>query len=213
MSSAEPKTVDEVCALVRDGRTDIDLRRLDTVGPVEEGVLTVGGGALCGAVEERAHPWLFASDRPDSTVAEWIGRGGRGGVLSEFLGPARAQVLGLRAVLADGSCVRFGGKVVKNVAGYDLTKAFVGARGTLGLVVEAHLRVRPAPKGWRAAAHGAAIRFLRAGEETPEGYAACDPLEARARLRASFQEIEPPQLLGPLWERLWSALDPEGLFR
>ena len=213
MSSAEPRTVDEVCALVRDGRTDIDLRRLDAVGPVEEGTLTVGGGALCGAVEERSLPWLFASDRPDSKVAEWIGRGGRGGVLSEFFGPARAQVLGLRAVLADGSCVRFGGKVVKNVAGYDLTKAFVGARGTLGLVVEAHLRVRPPPKGWRAARNGASIRFLRAGEEIPEGHEECDPLEARARLRASFGEMEPPALSGPLWERLWAALDPEGLFR
>ena len=213
MSLAEPQTVDEVCALVRAGRTDIDLRRLDAVGPVEEGTLTVGGGALCGVVEERAHPWLFASDRPEATVAEWIGRGGRGGVLSEFLGPARAQVLGLCAVLADGSCVRFGGKVVKNVAGYDLTKAFVGARGTLGLVVEAHLRVRPPPKDWRAARNGEAIRFLRAGEETPGGYAECDPTEARALLRGSFEEVEPPPLSGPLWERLWSALDPEGLLR
>lgn len=187
MSSAEPGTVDEVCALVREGCADIDLRRLDAVGPVEEGILTVGGGALCGAVEERARPWLFASDRPDWTVARWIGRGGRGGALSELLGPARAQVLGVRAVLADGRCVRFGGRVVKNVAGYDLAKAFVGARGTLGLVVEAHLRVRPPPHGWRP--------------------------EERGALRGAFEEAEPPPLRGPLWERLWSAFDPEGFWR
>ncbi|MGH7162839.1 MAG: FAD-binding oxidoreductase, partial [Planctomycetota bacterium] len=73
----------------------------------------------CADVETLASPWLFASDRPEETVEAWIARGG-GDLLWGLFGPTRAQVLGLSAVLRDGSRVRFGGRVVKNVAGYDL---------------------------------------------------------------------------------------------
>ncbi|MDI3257026.1 MAG: FAD-binding oxidoreductase [Kyrpidia sp.] len=59
-------------------------------------------------------------------------------------GPIRDWVIGLRAVTADG-LIRMGGKVVKNVAGYDVTKLFVGARGTLGLITEAAVKLRPLP--------------------------------------------------------------------
>ena len=49
-------------------------------------------------------------------------------------------MLGLTAVLADGRVVNVGGRVVKNVAGYDMTKLFVGSWGTLGVIASAHLR-------------------------------------------------------------------------
>ncbi|WP_084481342.1 FAD-binding oxidoreductase [Ruania albidiflava] len=55
----------------------------------------------------------------------------------------RDLVLGVRAVLPDGRCVQFGGKVVKNVAGYDLSKLFIGAFGTLGIVTEVAFRLHP----------------------------------------------------------------------
>ena len=54
-------------------------------------------------------------------------------------------MLGLEVVLADGSVIRTGGRNVKDVAGYALTHLFVGSQGTLGLVTEATLRLRPAP--------------------------------------------------------------------
>jgi len=177
------------------------------VSSAERGVLTVDAATTCAEVEARAAPWLFASDRPDLTVGEWIDRGG-GDLLWGLLGPTRAQVLGLVAELPDGTRVRCGGRVVKNVAGYDLARVFVGARGALGRVVEAHLRVRPAPRGWRAAvrrdapreharegpgcavwAAGDCWRFLRRGEPTPPGYAERDPLEARATLRAAWRGV------------------------
>ncbi len=176
------------------------------MGGVEDGVITVPGDTLCAEVEAAARPWLFASDRPDLTVREWIDRGG-GDLLWDFLGPTRAQVLGIAAELRDGSRVRFGGRVVKNVAGYDLARAFVGARGELGRIVEAHLRVRPPPRGWRAAVRrstdrdealegpGSAVwagdtwRFLRNGESTPGGYEEMPPLEARDRLRREWARV------------------------
>ncbi len=58
-------------------------------------------------------------------------------------GTARDLVIGLAVVMADGSLVRGGGKVVKNVAGYDLPKLYIGSFGTLGVLVEATLKLRP----------------------------------------------------------------------
>ena len=60
-------------------------------------------------------------------------------------GTARNQVLGLRVVRADGTVVKSGGKVVKNVAGYDLNKLYIGAFGTLGIITEVTLKLSPIP--------------------------------------------------------------------
>jgi len=60
-------------------------------------------------------------------------------------GTARDLLIGLTMVLADGSIVRGGGKVVKNVAGYDLPKLAIGSLGTLGVIVEATVKLRPRP--------------------------------------------------------------------
>ena len=60
-------------------------------------------------------------------------------------GAARNQVLGLRVVHANGTVVKSGGKVVKNVAGYDLNKLYIGAFGTLGIITEVTLKLSPIP--------------------------------------------------------------------
>lgn len=60
-------------------------------------------------------------------------------------GTPRDQVLGIQLVTGDGRIVNLGGKVVKNVAGYDLTRLVVGSRGALGIVTAVHLRLFPLP--------------------------------------------------------------------
>ena len=60
-------------------------------------------------------------------------------------GTTRNQVLGLRVVHANGTVVKSGGKVVKNVAGYDLNKLYIGAFGTLGIITEVALKLSPIP--------------------------------------------------------------------
>jgi glycolate oxidase FAD binding subunit len=60
-------------------------------------------------------------------------------------GTARDLLIGITVVLADGTVARSGGKVVKNVAGYDLGKLFTGSLGTLGLIAEVTFRLHPRP--------------------------------------------------------------------
>ncbi|HEX8441981.1 FAD-binding oxidoreductase, partial [Archangium sp.] len=87
---------------------------------------------------------------PDPASWEFSTIGGNvatnaGGLCCVKYGVTGDAVLGLEAVLADGSVVRTGGRMVKNVAGYDLTRLFVGSEGTLGIVTEVTLKLRPRP--------------------------------------------------------------------
>jgi glycolate oxidase FAD binding subunit len=67
------------------------------------------------------------------------------GPLRHRYGAARDLVVGMTVVLADGTIARAGGKVIKNVAGYDLAKLFTGSFGTLGLIAEVVVRLHPLP--------------------------------------------------------------------
>jgi glycolate oxidase subunit GlcD len=81
------------------------------------------------------------------------GRATLGGVAATGIGGAqgygysapRSYVIGMRVALADGRLIKAGGRVVKNVAGYDLCKLFVGSYGTLGLILELTFKLRPLP--------------------------------------------------------------------
>ena len=64
-------------------------------------------------------------------------------------GTIRDYLIGSKVVVADGRVIKSGGKVVKNVAGYDLAKLFVGSHGSLGVIVEATFKLRPLPEAER----------------------------------------------------------------
>jgi glycolate dehydrogenase FAD-binding subunit len=67
------------------------------------------------------------------------------GPLRHRYGAARDLVVGITVALSDGTLARAGGKVIKNVAGYDLAKLFAGSFGTLGAIVEVVVRLHPSP--------------------------------------------------------------------
>ena len=87
---------------------------------------------------------------PDPSSFEICSIGGNlatnaGGLCCVKYGVTTDYVLGLEVVLADGRVLRLGGRTVKDVAGYDLKRLFVGSEGTLGVITEATLRLRPLP--------------------------------------------------------------------
>ena len=70
---------------------------------------------------------------------------GHSGPRRPYAGAARDFVLGVRMLNGRGQSLRFGGQVIKNVAGYDLSRLMAGAQGTLGVLLEVSLRVLPVP--------------------------------------------------------------------
>ena len=110
-------------------------------------VITVEAGATIDGVQSRvAGDGLFL---PVDPALPW--RATIGGVLAcNVHGPKRLSygslrdlLLGMKVVLTDGEIVRFGGRTIKNVSGYDLSKLFIGSLGTLGVIVEATFRLMP----------------------------------------------------------------------
>src|SRR4051794_15410832 len=88
---------------------------------------------------------------PDPSSYDWCTIGGNlstnsGGLCCVKYGVTTDYVMALEVVLADGRVLRTGRRTVKGVAGYDLPRLFVGSEGTLGVITEATLALRPAPK-------------------------------------------------------------------
>jgi len=91
---------------------------------------------------------LFYPPDPSSMVISTLGGNimeGAGGLRGLKYGTTKDYVIGLEAVLPSGEMIRTGGKLYKDVAGYDLTKLLVGSEGTLALITEATLKLLPAP--------------------------------------------------------------------
>src|SRR5579859_6304501 len=87
----------------------------------------------------------LALDVPDGATVGGVVASGLAGPRRLRYGTPRDLLIGITIVRADGTVARSGGKVVKNVAGYDLGKLFAGSAGTLGLITEATFRLHPLP--------------------------------------------------------------------
>ncbi len=105
------------------------------------------------------------------------------GVLRTSFGTARDMVIGVRVVQADGTIVRSGGQVVKNVAGYDLNKMYIGSLGTLGILAEVNLKLQPLP---------AAGRMVIARMPGISAAAACALRVLDSEIMPSFLELANP---------------------
>ncbi len=125
--------------------------------------ITVEAGATLAAVNEALRSsgqWLpFDPPRPAETTIGGLIAAQASGPSRQAFGTVRDRLLGLAAVLADGTPVKSGGRVVKNVAGYDLHKLLVGSLGTLAVIVEATFKLQPLPE---------ATRIVCFGSDTPE---------------------------------------------
>ena len=138
---APPARLDALLRLDRLARV-VDHQAGDMTVTVEAGCPLAALADVLGATGQ----WLPLD--PPRAGATTVG----GLVAADLSGPLRASqgrvrdcLLGIRTVGAGGALVAGGGRVVKNVAGYDLPKLHVGALGTLGVIVEATFKVRPRP--------------------------------------------------------------------
>ncbi|MEW9503275.1 FAD-binding oxidoreductase [Jeotgalibacillus marinus] len=133
---------------------DLILSLADYKGIVEHTVgdmtITVKAGTTISDLQNylRVHDQMVAIDPswPDQATIGGVIAANESGTKRMGYGSARDLVIGLRVAYPDGEIIRTGGKVVKNVAGYDMNKLFIGSMGTLGVICEVTLKLRPIPK-------------------------------------------------------------------
>ena len=127
----------------------IDMGRMNRVLEHASGdlVVRVQAGARLDQLAEvlAAAGQRLALDPPRAGTAGGVLASAAAGPLRLRYGTGRDLLIGVTVIRADGTVARSGGKVVKNVAGYDLGKLFAGSLGTLGLIAEATFRLHPAP--------------------------------------------------------------------
>ncbi|GAC1592296.1 MAG: FAD-binding oxidoreductase [Acidimicrobiales bacterium] len=166
-------------------------------------VLGVGAGVTLGQIDRvlAAEGQRLAIDLGPAAESRTIG----GVVATNGRGPRRVDVgslrdivIGVTVVRADGVVAKAGGKVVKNVAGYDLAKLMVGSHGTLAVISDLYLRVHPVPPARALLVIGGPIAALcaavRAIARSPIVGSAmemrCAPDEVGARLYVLFEGTE-----------------------
>ncbi len=181
-------------AVVRTGR----LARIVEYTPPDQ-VVTVEAGVTLGALQER----LARDGQRLSLDPPWPARSTLGGIIAaNAFGPLRARsgavrdlILGVSLLRSDGVLARGGGKVVKNVAGFDLPKLVCGSLGTLGMIAAATLRVHPLPestevrvvRGLPAEGVPALIAALRAAQLEPAALLAVRGAGARWEVALQFE--------------------------
>jgi len=173
----------------------VDMARMDAVLEHASGdlVARLQAGARMGDVADllATAGQEIALDVPASATAGGVVASGLAGPRRLRYGSPRDLLIGITIATANGTVAKSGGKVVKNVAGYDLGKLFAGSAGTLGLITEVTFRLHPLP---------AARAFVRA-EFVPGAVAAAGAAVAAAAnssLISSAVELSRPSAGGPL---------------
>ncbi|WP_095197966.1 FAD-binding oxidoreductase [Mesorhizobium carmichaelinearum] len=154
------------------------MNRIERLDPVERTAVVDAGVTL----EElqtaaRAHglePGIDLAARGSATIGGMVSTNA-GGMMAFRNGVMRHRILGLEAVMADGSVYCDLTRVVKNSAGYDLKHLFIGAEGTLGIVTRVVVKLEPSPKATATALFGlpsveAALETIRMAFESGVGH-------------------------------------------
>jgi glycolate oxidase len=152
------------------------------------------------------HGLWFAPD-PASKAISTIGGNiatNAGGLLCAKYGVTRESVLGMKIVLADGRLMTLGHRTVKGVTGYDLTSLMIGSEGTLGVIVEATLKLRPITTGTKAT--------IGAYLPTVEQAARASAVITASRLRPAAMELVAQSALTCIGEYLDLDLGSRGSY-
>ncbi|PTM93625.1 HutD family protein [Mycoplana dimorpha] len=124
------------------------LNRIERLSPVERVAVVEAGVTLqalqTAAAEHRLEPGIDLPSRGSATIGGMVSTNA-GGITAFRYGVMRHRVLGMEAVLPDGSIYSDLTRVVKNSAGYDLKHLFIGAEGTLGIVTRIAVKLEPMP--------------------------------------------------------------------
>lgn len=164
-------------------------------------VLTARSGTPLADIEsvlaERGQALAFEPPHfgPSATLGGTIACG-LSGPRRPYVGAARDFVLGMRIINGSGAALKFGGQVMKNVAGYDVSRLMVGALGTLGVLTEVSLRVAPRPRlertlAWEMSVGDAIAKMNEwAGQPLPLSAAAHADGVLRVRLSGSPSGVE-----------------------
>ena len=170
----------------------IDTRKLDQVVEHAAGdlVVTVQPGVRLSELQDKlaTEGQRLALDPPGGTIGGILATGVAGPLRFRF-GAPRDLLIGITVVLADGTVAKAGGKVVKNVAGYDLGKLFAGSYGTLGLITQATFRLHPLP---------AASAIVTVDRPDPVSAAAAVRAMADSPLAPSAVDIDWPETSAPI---------------
>ena len=173
----------------------LDLSAMDAVVDYEpdDFTITVQAGmplaALQRALASNGQTLPLDQPRFERATVGGICAVGRGGLRRHAFGGPRDWLIGMRMVQADGTSIKGGGKVVKNVSGYDLPKLFAGSLGTLGVIAEATFKLRPQPASDQVAALEAetfaqALGAARAAARAAPFLNGCAALSAEMSARA-----------------------------
>jgi len=157
-------------------RTDLVLETVALEGIVEhvpaDLTVTVRAGTRFAALQEALarQGQMLALDPPhaDAATIGGVVATNSSGFRRARYGGVRDLLIGTQSALVDGTLARAGGRVVKNVAGYDVNKLLIGSFGTLAVITECTFKITPIP----AASAGLRVRFRRAAD----AYAAADAL-------------------------------------
>ena len=174
----------------------VSTRALDAVVSVSAAdlVATVQAGATLESVRRalgERQMWLALDPpgRPERSIGS-VAATATAGPLREGFGPVRDHVLGCTVVTGDGRIVKAGGRVVKNVAGFDVAKLHVGGFGAFGILTELHLRLRALPQ--------ADVTLIRRGPRDPLSRAARSLREA-GFAPAAMELLSPALAAEPEW--------------